>query len=88
MPPTSIPSTPGGASRPSRDHVLLPYASSIEDADRRLANRVTPELLEDVVAAVPQEWLASGRRGVYVDYLLRRLEEPRGFVEEAERARG
>ena len=72
-----------------RDHVLLPYASSIEDADRRLAGRVTPELLEDVVAAVPEEWLATGAAaGVYVDYLLRRLEEPRGFVEEAERARG
>ena len=71
-----------------RDHVLLPYASSIEDADRRLAGRVTPELLEDVVEGVPEEWLGSAGRGVYVDYLLRRLEEPRGFVEEAERARG
>ena len=71
-----------------RDHVLLPYASSIEDADRRLVGRVTPELLEDAISAVPQEWLASGRRGVYVDYLLRRLEEPRGFIEQAERARG
>ncbi len=71
-----------------RDHVLVPYASSIEDADRRLAGRVTPELLEEVVAAVPQEWLAPERRGVYVDYLWRRLDEPRGFVDEAARARG
>jgi hypothetical protein len=71
-----------------RDHVLLPYASSIEDADRRLAGRVTPELLEEVVGTVPQEWLAPERRMVYVDYLRRRLEAPREFVEEAERARG
>ena len=71
-----------------RDHVLVPYASSIEDADRRLAGRVTPELLAEVVAAVPQEWLAPERRGLYVDYLWRRLGEPREFVEEAERARG
>ena len=71
-----------------RDHVLLPYASSIADADRRLAGRVTPELLGNVVEGVPEEWLGSAGRGVYVDYLLRRLEEPHGFVEEAERARG
>ena len=54
----------------------------------RLAGRVTPELLEDVVEGIPEEWLGPLGRGVYVDYLLRRLEEPRGFVEEAERARG
>jgi HipA-like kinase len=70
------------------DHVLLPYASSIEAADARLAARVTPELLETVVEGVPEEWLGPVGRGVYVDYVLRRLEEPRGFVEEAERARG
>jgi hypothetical protein len=49
---------------------------------------VTGELLAAAVEGVPQEWLASERRGVYVDYLRRRLEEPRGFVGEAERARG
>jgi hypothetical protein len=37
---------------------------------------------------VPDEWLEREGREVYVDYLLRRLEEPRTFVAEAERARG
>src|SRR3954454_19384765 len=39
------------------DHVLLPFAGSIEEADARLAPRVTRELLEDVADAVPSEWL-------------------------------
>jgi hypothetical protein len=70
------------------DHVLLPYASSIEDADGRLAPRLDDSVLALAAAAAPDEWLGPGGREVYVDYLGRRLEEPRGFVGEAERARG
>jgi hypothetical protein len=70
------------------EHVLLPFASSMEEADARLAPRVTRELLEDVAAAVPPEWLAGEDAGVYVDYLSRRLGEPRAWVAEAEAARG
>jgi hypothetical protein len=70
------------------DHVLLPYASSIAAADERLAPRVTRELLGEIAAAVPDAWLDGDGRDVYVDYLARRLEPPRGFVEEAEAARG
>ena len=71
-----------------RDHVLLPYAASIADADARLATRVTDELLHGVVDQVPEAFLDGDDRGAYVDYLARRLESPRGFVEEAEAARG
>ena len=71
-----------------RDHVLLPYASSICAADERLAPRATPELVEEVVAAVPSVWLDGDDPGVYVEYLSRRLEAPRAFVAEAEAARG
>jgi HipA-like protein len=73
------------------DHVLLPYAGSIVEADGRLAPRVTAELLEAIVGAIPDVWLgedAHDQRRAYVEYLLRRLEAPRTFVEEAERARG
>ena len=71
-----------------RDHVLLPYATSIAAADERLAGRVTVELLERVATEVPEEWLGAADSGIYVDYLRRRLEPPRGFVEEAEGVRG
>jgi len=70
-----------------RDHVLLPYASSLVAADERHAGAVGGEMLERVVAKIPPEWLATDGN-VYVDYLRRRLEPPRGFVEEAESARG
>lgn len=71
-----------------RNHVLLPYASSLLEADERLAGRVTGDVLERAVAEAPAEWLGSLSQDAYADYLRRRLEAPRGFVEEAERARG
>jgi hypothetical protein len=70
-----------------RDHVLLPVAGSIAAADERLASRLTPELLRDVVAAVPPDWLGDVVAERYVEYLQARLAPPRGFVEEAEQAR-
>jgi hypothetical protein len=77
------------------DHVLLPFADSIEAADRRLAGRIDADLVETLVAAIPDLWLpddplvgdADGQRAAYRRYLLLRLGEPRSFVEVAERAR-
>jgi hypothetical protein len=77
------------------DHVLLPSASSIAAADERLAPLVTQELLEGLVAAVPDDWLApdpvigdaAAQRRAYVAYVGRRLEAPRPFVEPAEQLR-
>ena len=69
------------------EHVLVPFAGSIEAADAELAPRVTEELLRDVAAAVPVEWLGEASAELYVEYLRRRLAEPRAFVAEAERAR-
>jgi hypothetical protein len=71
-----------------RDHVLLPLASSIAAADARLAPRVTAALLEAAAGDVPDEWLAGENSLLYVDYLVRRLEEPRAFVDEAAAAHG
>ena len=80
---------------PIRAHVLLPFASSIGEADARLAPKVDREVLERLVALIPDDWLRpepgldtpDDHRRAYVDYLLRRLEAPRAFVEEADRAR-
>jgi len=77
------------------DHVLLPSASSIGAADERLAPLVSNALLERLVAAVPDDWLApdavvgdaAAQRRAYVAYLGRRLEAPRPFVEPVERLR-
>ena len=64
-----------------RDHVLLPGAGSIEAADARLAAAPSPGR---AAALVPAEW-ADG--AAYADYLTRRLQAPRAFAEEADRAR-
>ncbi len=77
------------------DHVLLPVASSIAAADARLTPLVTAGLLEDLVAAIPDDWLApdalvgppEAQRRAYVAYLTRRLESPRPFVESVEAMR-
>jgi hypothetical protein len=71
-----------------KDHVLLPFAAALEEADVKSAARLTPEVLRDIVALVPDEWLeAPTQRAAYVEYLTRRLEKPRAFVGEAIRAR-
>jgi hypothetical protein len=72
---------------PIREHVLLPAAGSLVEADARLAPRVTRSLLEDVVRAVPAAWLGEREAVGYVNHLEGRLREPRDFVTEAEEAR-
>jgi hypothetical protein len=79
----------------TREHVLLPFAGSVAAADDRLAPLLGRELLESLVAAIPDDWLprdrvvgdAIAQRLAYVDYLMARLEGRAAFVAEAERAR-
>jgi hypothetical protein len=78
-----------------KDHVLLPYASELEEADARLAPLVTQGLIKELLSHVPDEWLTSearfadpeAHRAAYAEYLLTRLEAPRDFVKEAADAR-
>ena len=78
-----------------KDHILLPFAATMEAADSTMTSVVTEKVIADVVALVPDEWLqgegrfnsAPENRQAYVEYLLRRLEQPRYFLEEAIRAR-
>jgi hypothetical protein len=66
------------------DHVLLPSAASIAEADERLAARLGPDVVRAAVEAVPSDWLDAES---YLDYLTRRLTSPRAFAAEAEHAR-
>jgi hypothetical protein len=78
-----------------KDHVLLPFAASLKEADTAMSSRLQPQLIRDIVAAIPDSWLAerpmletpARSRQAYADYLVRRLESPHAFVEEAIRAR-
>ena len=72
-----------------RDHVLLPRAGSIAQADERLA-AAAQAAVADAVARVPDAWLGPApaeRRADFEAFLRARLEPPRGFVMEAEDAR-
>lgn len=75
-----------------RQHVLLPFAGDVAAADARLAPQVTEALLREILARVPDDWLAGEAtpdavRAGYVEHLTTRLAAPRAFVEEAVRAR-
>jgi hypothetical protein len=78
-----------------KDHVLLPFASKIEDIDASMAASITPALIREITALIPESWLCTesefadveAHRAAYCDYLLRRIQAPRAFVEEAVRAR-
>ena len=80
---------------PIAEHVLLPFACSINDVDAAMAEALGGGAVEEVVALVPDGWLvaegehadAAARRRAYADYLTRRLAAPRAFAAEAERAR-
>lgn len=74
-----------------KEHVLLPFASQIAQADTLLCPRLTHDLIHSVVSLIPDDWLIdqSGfaspqeHRAAYVTYLMTRLEAPRAFVTEA-----
>jgi hypothetical protein len=78
-----------------KDHVLLPFASEMAAADAWMSAQITPERLDAIVQLIPDAWLddepsfASKAlyRDAYLQYLTRRLDAPRAFFEEAQRAR-
>lgn len=85
-----------GAVFPSiREHVLLPIAGSILEADDRLASRLDSDILNSMAAAIPNELLednppvpsAAWHRDAYATHLRQRLAAPRAWVAAAEEAR-
>ena len=78
-----------------KDHVLLPFAGELAAADAAMTAALTPPVIADVVALIPDEWLEddplfadpAAQREAYRAYLCRRLQAPRAFFEEAVRAR-
>ena len=81
--------------KPIKDHVLLPFASELSEADALMRNRLSPEILRAIVNTIPTSWLgtetpfatADELRDAYSDYLLSRLASADVFVKEAMDAR-
>jgi hypothetical protein len=78
-----------------KDHVLLRFASALEEANAKMTGLITADLIDSIVTLIPDSWLVGdssfGRhdqyREAYIAYLLRRLESSQDFLEEAIRAR-
>ena len=71
------------------DHAMLPNAASVSEVDSEMAGEVTPELLDEVLALVPDEWLEGDPaelRQRYKDFFTHRLAN-RGWVDSLEAAR-
>ena len=66
------------------DHVLLPFAGPIPEADARLAGRLDAARIEAIAAQLPGDWADAA---TYAAHLTARLEQRAGFVEQAEAVR-
>lgn len=73
------------------NHVFLPDADRLEEADRLMRQAITPRTLTKIVNLIPREWLeeensdisADERREAYITFLLERLKNSSVFVNEA-----
>ncbi|HKB12581.1 MAG TPA: hypothetical protein VKD69_18090, partial [Vicinamibacterales bacterium] len=77
-----------------KDHVMRHRATRVEAIDDAMAAALTPAAIDDIVAMIPESWLAEETgaeparvRAAYSRYLKQRLQAPRRFVEEAVRVR-
>ena len=77
-----------------RDHVLLPWAGRIAEADAALRPRLTGDLFGSILEQIPDDWLMAEpgvstpaeRRAGYRTFLTQRLDAASLFTEEAVRA--
>ncbi len=78
-----------------KDHVLLPVASELDTVDADFRSRLTEKAIQQVVSAIPAEWLspeptvgdAPKLRTAYQAWLVDRLQLSSAFIDEAKRAR-
>ncbi|MFF5175399.1 HipA family kinase [Micromonospora sp. NPDC000089] len=69
------------------DHALAPYATRLAEADADLAPRITTDLLDHVLALVPDGWLAGAdfadsatARAAYRDHLAGRVADSSAWL--------
>jgi hypothetical protein len=78
-----------------KDHVLLPLASELEEADAFMTKQITVDRIDAIVQSIPEPWLEdepsfvtkTEHRDAYRRYLMQRLTAPRAFIKEALDAR-
>lgn len=85
----------GSPFAPIRDHVLLPFATALEEADASCRTLVSVDTIAAITNGIPDDWLQdseafadpSAQRAAYCRFLQARLAASRIFTEEAVRAR-
>ncbi len=78
-----------------KDHVLLPLAGKLDEADKELHSLLSEDIFKKVVALIPKEWLlidspflsVDEHRKAYVEFLSIRLNHSSFFIKEAQHAR-
>jgi hypothetical protein len=78
-----------------KDHVLLPWASKMKEADEECRKILNEGVIASVVGTIPDEWLKeegseespSEKKEIYKQFLITRLNVSDIFVKEAEHAR-
>ena len=78
-----------------RDHVLLKFASRLEETDTEMRALISADAVAQIVAAIPEDWLADdpgfddriAQRKAYLSFFKTRLESSSLFLQEALRAR-
>jgi len=78
-----------------KDHVCLPTASMLREADEALKPLVKPEKIQQLLEIIPDDWILASRdvetaeegREVYRQFLLERLNHSEAFIKGAEDAR-
>ncbi len=77
-----------------KDHVLLPQASQLEQANQQAVELLTPKVISSILNLIPHEWLdedifdnSSQQRNAYAKFLNTRIANSTIFLKEAQDAR-
>ncbi|HSP82560.1 MAG TPA: hypothetical protein VLN72_02375, partial [Gillisia sp.] len=78
-----------------KDHVLLPQATLLEEANAQCSAVLTHRFIRDIVELIPQEWLQwqdtqdspQEIKQAYFEFLTTRLAHSEIFIKEAQNAR-
>jgi hypothetical protein len=77
-----------------KDHVLLKQATKLDEAHTIFKAQITPDILEEIVQLIPDDWLKGAYfnspeeyRSAYLAFLTTRLNHADNFLEAAKNAR-
>lgn len=78
-----------------KDHVLLPYASQLDDINKKFTEKLSAAVIVEIVNKLPVDWLMQDRtfddpqiyRNIYTNFLITRLQNSEIFLNGAKSAR-